>query len=141
MHSSSSKRVRMGLVIAGAGAAFVVTSACTGVVGLTGYEFVDGSIEGGSSSGDGGGKTDAPIATGDGATPPDAGTSCTEAFAGFGAACASCAEQMCCIEAVLCGVPGGCAQRARTNSCSSGAGDLSCRVLSKCLKDKCGCGG
>ncbi len=120
MHSRTSKRLRTVLVLASVGLALVVTSACTSVVGLTGYEFVDGAAE---------------------APPPDAaGTICESAFAGYPSGCAACGAQKCCEEALRCAEVSGCATRAKTNGCT-GAGDLACNRVTSCVKNKCRCGG
>lgn len=130
MRSRQSKRVRTVLVLASVGIGLLVTSACTSVVGLTGYEFVDATIE---ASGGDGPRADAPAR--DGAT----GTVCKGSFSGLPPACASCGESQCCSEAVACAAVDTCVQRARTNTCTGLAVDVACRSLTKCLKDKCGC--
>ena len=128
-------RVRTVLVVASVAIGLLVTSACTNVVGLTGYEFVDATTEAG---GDDGPRADAPAR--DGAPGNEAGNVCSGAFSSFPLACASCAESKCCSEAVLCAaVDTTCAQRARTNTCTGSAADAACRNLTRCLKDRCGC--
>ncbi len=128
-----SSRLTMGLVLTATAFGVLVTSACTNVAGLTGYEF-------GDASGDG--EADGRAPAGDSATDASVadGGRCKASFGGAGGsdACSSCAEQNCCAQTVSCGLTANCLQRARKGNCT--VADVECLKMVACLgANRCAC--
>ena len=113
----------MGLVLTATAFGVLVTSACTNVAGLTGYEFGDASGEGGPDA----------RASDGAATEAGACKGIIDAGANTNPECAACAESKCCEALTACsGVV--CLVAARANKCG---GDGACQKLARCFVDKC----
>lgn len=123
----------MGFVLGATAFGVLVTSACTNVAGLTGYEFGDASEDGGGSGSDASVSdarvSDAPVAADGGGCKGviDAGVATANPD------CVACAESNCCDALAGCSDTI-CLLAARTSRCM---GERACQKLAACFTEKC----